>query len=129
MSSGSFRKVGSGRFWKVPESSGACWCRFQRQGSEGSGGFRRVPARVGVGSGGRVQKISIDSGEFRCGLLPRNLDRSSHVDHGDNIVHMGKTTAQKGANVVKDGVRHKDVYATAVGDITKAYFFQDRRMG
>ena len=35
---------------------------------------------------------------------------------------MGKTTAQKGAHVVKDGIRHKDVYATAVGDITKAYF-------
>ena len=34
---------------------------------------------------------------------------------------MGKTTAQKGAHVVKDGIRHKDVYATAVGDITKAY--------
>ena len=48
---------------------------------------------------------------------------------GDNIVHMGKTTAQKGAYVVKDGIRmhiyiyiaHKDVYATAVGDATKAY--------
>ena len=35
---------------------------------------------------------------------------------------MGKTTAQKGAHVVKDGMRHKDVYATAVGDTTKAYF-------
>ena len=35
---------------------------------------------------------------------------------------MGKTTAQKGAHVVKDGIRHKDVYATAVGDTTKAYF-------
>ena len=34
---------------------------------------------------------------------------------------MGKTTAQKGARVVKDGIRHKDVYATAVGDTTKAY--------
>ena len=36
---------------------------------------------------------------------------------------MGKTTAQKGPNVVKVGARLKDVYATAVGDITKAYFF------
>ena len=44
------------------------------------------------------------------------------LTNGDNIVHMGKPTAQKGANVVKDGVRRKDVYATAVGDITKAYF-------
>ena len=34
---------------------------------------------------------------------------------------MGKTTAQKGPPVVKDGIRHKDVYATAVGDTTKAY--------
>ena len=25
-------------------------------------------------------------------------------DHGDNIVHMGKTIAQKGAHVVKDGI-------------------------
>ena len=32
---------------------------------------------------------------------------------------MGKTIAQKGAHVVKDGV---DVYATAVGDTTKAFF-------
>ena len=24
---------------------------------------------------------------------------------------------------VKGGIRHKDVYATAVGDTTKAYFF------
>ena len=39
-------------------------------------------------------------------------------DHGDNIVHMGKTIAQKGAHVVKDGIRRK----TAVGDITKAYY-------
>ena len=34
---------------------------------------------------------------------------------------MGKNNAQKGAYVVKDGIRHKDVYATAVGDITRAY--------
>ena len=55
--SGKFRKVGSGRSWRLPESSGTCWCRLWRQGSEGSGGFRRVPARVGVGSGGRVQVL------------------------------------------------------------------------
>ena len=35
---------------------------------------------------------------------------------------MGKTTAQKDGHVVKDGIRQKDVYATAVGDTTKAYF-------
>ena len=39
-------------------------------------------------------------------------------DHGDNIVHMGKTIAQKGAHVVNDGIRRK----TAVGETTKAYF-------
>ena len=31
---------------------------------------------------------------------------------------MGKTIAQKGAHVVKDGIRRK----TAVGETTKAYF-------
>ena len=52
--SGRFRKVGSGRskFRRVPESSGACWCRFQRQG--------------GVGSGGRVQKVPESSGVVCC---------------------------------------------------------------
>ena len=44
-----------------------CWCRFRRQGSEGSaGGFRRVPARVGVGSGGRVRKVPESSGGVCC---------------------------------------------------------------
>ena len=33
---------GSGRFRKLLESSGACWCRFRRQVPEGSGGFRRM---------------------------------------------------------------------------------------
>ena len=36
---------------------------------------------------------------------------------------MGKTTAQKDAHAVKDGIGQKDVYVTAVGDTTKAYFF------
>ena len=99
-SGGRFRKVLKGWFRKV---------------SEGSGGFWRVPARVGVGSGHRVRKVpegseefrrvfgefrrqgSEGSGEFRCGLLPCNLDRQpcDCFDHGDNIVHMGKTNAQK----------------------------------
>ena len=65
-----------GRFRKVPESSGACWCRFRRQVPEGFGGFRIVPARVGVGS---RRQGSECSGEFRCGLLPCNFDSSSHV--------------------------------------------------
>ena len=50
-------EASSGRFWRVPESSGVRWCRYRRQGSEGSEG----------------------SEEFRCGLLLCNLDRSSHV--------------------------------------------------
>ena len=57
---------GLGRFRRVPESSGACWSRFRRQGSEGSRGFRRVPARVAVGSGGRVQKVLESSGVVCC---------------------------------------------------------------
>ena len=32
-----------------------------------------------------------------------------------NIVHMGKTIAQKGAHVVKDGKRHKDVMLLLLG--------------
>ena len=52
--------------WKVPEGSGACWCGFQKQSLEGSGGFRRVPARVGVGFGGRVQKVPESSGVVCC---------------------------------------------------------------
>ena len=35
--------VGSGgKFQKVPEGSGECWCRFRRQVPEGLGGFRSV---------------------------------------------------------------------------------------
>ena len=97
-SGGRFRKVleGFGKFQRVPvcagvgrwvpegsESSGVCWCRLWREGSESSGGFR-------------------------CGLLPCNLDRSGRVialitGITVNIVHVGKTIAQKGAHVVKDG--------------------------
>ena len=47
--------VGSGsKFRNAPESSGVCWCRYRRQGSEGSG-------------------------ELRCGLLLCNFVRGSHV--------------------------------------------------
>ena len=35
---------------------------------------------------------------------------------------MGTTTAQQDAHAVKDGIKHKDVYVTAVGDTAKAYF-------
>ena len=54
-------------------------------------------------------------------LQPGQEQPCDCFDHADDIVHMGKTIAQKGAHVVKDGKRHKDVYPTAVGDITKAY--------
>ena len=60
-SGGGFRKVLKGWFRKV---------------LEGSGGFRRVLARVGVGF---RRQGSEGSGEFRCGFLHCNLDRSSHV--------------------------------------------------
>ena len=108
-SGGRFRKVpegserlvpeGLGRFRRVLESSGACWCRFRREPPKSSGACWCRFWRHG----------SEGCGEFRCGLLPWNLDRSSRVivlnTFGDHIVHMGKTTAQKGAYVVKDGIR------------------------
>ena len=47
--SGRFRRVpvcvgvgSGGRFRKVLEGSGACWCRFRRQLPEGPGGFQCV---------------------------------------------------------------------------------------
>ena len=57
--------VGSGgRFRKVPEGSGVCWCRFRRQVRrqvpEGSGGFRCVhqdPVCAGVGSGCNFRRV------------------------------------------------------------------------
>ena len=74
-------KEGSeGRFQKVPESSGVCWCRFQRQVPEGSGGFRcvlaeassrrfrRVPVCAGIGSGGKFPKFPEGSGVCWCGV-------------------------------------------------------------
>ena len=106
-SGGRFRKVPKGWFWKV---------------SEGSGGFWRVPACFGVGSEtgfGRFRKVPV----WFVALQPWEEQPCDCFDHKDNIVHMGKTTAQKGAHVVKYGIRHKDVYATAVGDTTKAYLF------
>ena len=91
--SGEFRCVAGagsgGRFRKVPESSGVCWCKFRRQVPEGcrfrnvpessgvllaqvpetgSGRFRKVPVCAGVGSGGKFRKVA-GSGEFRCVLV------------------------------------------------------------
>ena len=66
--------VGSaGRFRKVPESSGVCWCRFRRQVPEreaSSGRFRKVPAKVpeslGVCWCRFRRQVPEGSGEFRC---------------------------------------------------------------
>ena len=120
-----------GKFRKVPESSGVCWCRFRRRVPEGSGGFWRVPARVGLGSGktSGVRWCTFEAGFRRfwrvpvwCfALQPWQEWPYNCFDYGGNIVHMGKTIAQKSANIVKYGIRHKDIYAIAVGDITKAY--------
>ena len=69
--------AGSGqRFRKVPESSGVCWCRFRKQVPEGPGTFRRDS---GVCWCGFRRQDSEGSREFRRGLLPCDLDRSSHV--------------------------------------------------
>ena len=57
-SRGRFRKVPKGWFRKVPKG-------WFRKVSEGSGGFWRVLARVGVGSGGRVRKVLEGSEELR----------------------------------------------------------------
>ena len=59
-----------GRFRKVPESSGVCYCRFRRQVPESSG------VRCGVGTRGRDRKVPESYGVV---FLPCNLDRSSHV--------------------------------------------------
>ena len=69
--SGEFRcvaGVGSGRFRKVSESSGVCWCRFRGrlQVPEGSGRFRRVLVCAGVGSGGRLRKVPDSSDVCWC---------------------------------------------------------------
>ena len=60
-------------------------------------------------------------------LQPGQEQPCDCFDHADNIVHMGKTIAQKGAHVLKDGIGHKDVYAIAVGDITKSYFIPQQQ--
>ena len=40
-----------------------------------------------------------------------------------NIIHIGKTIAQKGAHVVKDGKRHKDVMLLLLGIPPKVFIF------
>ena len=104
-SGGRFRKVpeGSGRFWrvpacvgvgsgclrfrKVPEGSGVCWCRFRMQLPEGSGKFPKVWF---------VTLQPWQEQPCDCFWTP----------FGDDIVRMGKTTAeQECAHVVKPGTR------------------------
>ena len=136
--------VASGsRFRKVPEGSAIKWCWFQRQVPDGSGRFRRVPVCagvgrrvrrfprvpvcVGVGSGGRVRKVLESSAVWFVALQP-SLDRSSHAialiaGITVNIVHMGKTIAQKGAHVVKDGKRHKNVLCYCCWGYHQSLFF------
>ena len=69
-------EASSGRFRKVPEGSGVCSCRFQRQVPEGFGRCWRVPessrvlaevagAKVPEGLG-RFRKVPEGSGESRA---------------------------------------------------------------
>ena len=105
--SGRFRKVpacfgvgSGGAFPKISEGSGVCWCRSQRRVPEGLvywfGGLRRVVARAGVGSRGRVRKVPESSGVV-CWLatLTGAAMWLFWTPFGDDIVHMGNTTAQK----------------------------------
>ena len=68
--------VGSGRLWRVPESSGEfgefwCWCRFRRQVPEGSGGFRKVLWRMAAGFGEfRRAGVGLEAGFGRFQRVP-----------------------------------------------------------
>ena len=64
--SGRFRKVPKGWFRKVWEGSGGFWRVPARVGVGSGGSLRRVPARVGVGSGGTVRKVAESSGVVCC---------------------------------------------------------------
>ena len=117
-------------------SAGVCRCGSQEQVPErGSGRFRRVPVRAGVGSGGRVRKVPESESSGAATLTGAAMWLFWTLDC-DHVVHMGKATAQKKmVRVVKHGIRihthtHKNVYIyiyiwymiiTAVGDTTKAY--------
>ena len=140
--------VGSGgRFWKVPGSSGVCLLQVLEAGSgrfrtvpmcagAGSGGkfrkvpvcaivgsggrFRRVPVCAGLGTGGRVRKVPESYGVVCCfATLSGAAMWLFWTPFGDNIVHMGRTTAQKKWRSCSQ-TWQKD-YVTAVGDTTKAY--------
>ena len=53
---------GSGRFRKVPESSGVCWCVSR-------GGFRKVPESSGVCWCRFRRRVPEGSGEFRSKMV------------------------------------------------------------
>ena len=65
-----------GRFRKVPESSGVCWCRFRRRVPEGSGGFRRMLAKVPEAGSGRFRRVPVCAGLGSGRLVPE-------IDSGD----------------------------------------------
>ena len=75
-------KAGSGgRFRKVPEGSGVCWCGFRRQVPvpEASGRFRKVPVCASVGSGGRFRKVPVCAGGVGSGGKFRKVPEGSGV--------------------------------------------------
>ena len=84
-----------GRFRKVPEGSGVCWCGFRRQvpvPEAGSGRFRKVPEGSGVcwwrfrvpeGSGG-LQCVVVEVPEAGSGRL-RRVPECAGVGSGCNF--------------------------------------------
>ena len=101
--------VDSGRLWRVPESSGAGWCRFRRQVAEGSSGGKSV--RWCIGSGGRVRKVRESSGVVCClATLTGAAMWLFWTPFGDDILHMGNTTAQKKCRPCGQTWHDKDLY-------------------
>ena len=111
-------------------SSGVCRCGSQEQvPEEGSRRFRRVPVCAGVGSGGKFRKVPAGSGVWCWRRFRRQVPEAGSggfrrvwfvalepwqdqpcdcfwTPFGDDIVRMGKTTAeQECAHVVKHGRR------------------------
>ena len=122
--------VDSGRLWRVPESSGAGWCRFRRQVAEGSSGGKSVRWRIG--SGGRVRKVRESSGVICClaTLTGAAMYCFEHLLVMTLSTWATQLRKRDAAHVVKHGIRIYicvyiyiyDVYAIAVGDTAKAYF-------
>ena len=82
-----------GRFRKVPESSGVCWCRFRRRVPkvpEGSGvgwcRFRRqVPEGSGEASSGRFRRVLVYAGVGSERWVPEGLGRFRKVPESSNV--------------------------------------------